>query len=85
MKSKEQAEIYDKIYPQIGLYSCIFLSTFFPFFLLWFLFPTLSALKYALFSYFWEELAYHSAISQVLMSFAIQMTSEAIERSRDSY
>lgn len=83
MQSKEQAEVYDEIYLQIGLSSHILLSTFGPFFfLLWFLFPTLSPLKYALFSYCWEKLAYRSAISQMLMLFAIHMISEDIERNR---
>lgn len=85
MQSKEQTEIYDEIYLQIGLYSHIllFFCPFFP--LLWFLFPTLSPLKYALFSYRWEKLACHSAVSQMLMSFATEMTSGSIERNRDTY
>lgn len=86
MQSREQSEIHDEIYLQIGLYSHILLSTFcLSFFLLLFLFPTLPPLKFALFSYCWEKLAYPSAISQMLMLFVIQMTSEAIERNSNTY
>lgn len=85
MQSKEETEINDEIYLQINLYSHVLLSIFCHFFsLLWILFSTLSPLKYAQFSYCWEKLAYPSAISQMML-FAIQMTSGAIERNRDTY